>query len=97
MEPRRLDLGCSLKNIPIPSPATYSTRLIEKVESLIKRMRWKAFFFKKGENDDQSETEDHFGFKTRKCPPRIEELEPFEDDLLKMIEDVQFRNTTNDL
>ena len=97
MEPRRLDLGYSLKNIPIPSPGTYCTRLIEKVESLIKRMRWKAFFFKKGENDDQPETDDHFGFKTRKCPPRIEELEPFEDDLLKMIEDVQFRNTTNNL
>ena len=43
--PKRLDLGYSLKNIPLPSPDTYTARLIEKVEDLIKRMRWRAFFF----------------------------------------------------
>ena len=37
------------------------------------------------------------GFRTRKCPPRIEELEAFEDDLLKMIKDLWLRNTSNAL
>ena len=32
----------SVKNIPIPSKYAYKKRLIQKAESLIRRMRWKA-------------------------------------------------------
>ena len=96
--PKRLDLGYSLKNIPIPSPTAYTTRLIEKVEDLIKRMRWRAFFFLKNEQaEEEQDRKERFGFRTRKCPPRIEELEAFENDLLKIIEDLQFRKTSNEL
>ena len=35
------------------------------------------------------------GSKPEKCPPKIEELEAFEEDLLNMIETVQFRKTSN--
>ena len=99
--PNRFDLIYSLKIIPIPSRNEYSAWVIEKVESVIKRMRWRAFFFLKG---DETQTEDHpdsganehFGFKSRKCPPRVEELEAFEEDLLKMIESVQFRRVSDD-
>ena len=35
----------SLGNIPIPSADSYRKRLVEKVKSVIRRMRWKAFFF----------------------------------------------------
>ena len=85
--PKRLDLGYSLKNIPFPSPDTYTARLIEKVEDLIKRMRWRAFFFLRNDTaDDETEHREHFGFRTRKCPPKIQELEAFENDLLEMIE-----------
>ena len=34
-----------LKNIPIPSKTSYNLKLIEKIESVIKRRRWKAYFF----------------------------------------------------
>ena len=96
--PKSLDLGYSLKNIPIPSPATYTGKLIERTEDLIKRMRWRAFFFlKRDEETDGPETKETFGFRTRKCPPRVEDLEAFEDDLLRLIENVQFRKTKNDL
>ena len=102
--PKRFDINYSLKNIPIPSTTTYLTRLIEKVESVVKRMRWKAFFFLKGKEDDQADddvddqtrTSETFGFKTRKWPPKVEEMDKFEDDLLKMIERVQFRKVTDD-
>ena len=61
-------------------------------------MRWRAFFFlKRDEETDGPETKETFGFRTRKCPPRVEELEAFEDDLLRLIENVQFRKTKNDL
>ena len=63
----------SLKNIPIPDNTSYKLLLIEKIESFIKRIRWKAFFFlnnndkEKNQNNNISETQNHtesnFGFK----------------------------------
>ena len=35
----------SMKNIPVPSKKVYLKILIDKVELLIKGMRWKAVFF----------------------------------------------------
>ena len=35
----------SLKNIPVPSRTSYKLQLIDKIESVIKRMPWKAHFF----------------------------------------------------
>ena len=43
-----------MKNIPIPSRNTYIKKLIEKTESVIKRIRWKAFFFE--QNKDKNKT-----------------------------------------
>ena len=43
---RFLAIFCySMKNIPLPLKNAYLKRLIEKVESVLKRMRWKAFSF----------------------------------------------------
>ena len=102
----RVNFNYSTKNIPIPSRNSFKKRLIEKVESVIKRMRWKALFFMKDNDDSRREntetTQDaaeddncNFGFKSRKCPPQIKELIPFEDDMLQMIENLRFRNTSN--
>ena len=62
-------------------------------------MRWKAFSFLRNDDldSDDSESKETFGFRTRKCPPRVNELEAFEDDLLTMIENIDFRRTSNDL
>ena len=35
----------SLKNVPIPSKESYQLNLIDKIESLVKRMRWRAFYY----------------------------------------------------
>ena len=80
-----------MKNIPIPSKKLYLKTLIEKVELVIKRMRWKALLF---EQEDVPPTE-NFGFKTRKCPPQHKELANFEEELLNLIQKVSFKNTTN--
>lgn len=34
-----------MKNIPIPLHTSYKLQLIDKIETVIKRMRWKAHFF----------------------------------------------------
>ena len=40
----------SFINIPTPTKMSYQLALIEKVESVIKRKRWKAHFFLNGDN-----------------------------------------------
>ena len=40
-----IDFGYSMKNIPIHSKSSYLYKLIDKVEKVLKRMRWKALFF----------------------------------------------------
>ena len=86
----------STKNIPIPPKNSYLKSLIEKVENVIKRMRWKAFFFDRKEEDSSDVvTNNSFGFKSRECPPQNNELDKFEADLLDMVHNVKFRNVNN--
>ena len=86
----------STKNIPIPLRNSYLKSLIEKVESVIKRMRWKAFFFDRNEQDnDDAINNDNFGFKSRKCPPQNSELDKFEADLLDMVHNIKFRKVNH--
>ena len=61
-------------------------------ESALKRMRWRAFFFLRSEDEeDERGGGTHYGFNSRKCPPQIDELKAFEDDIAKMIERIAFR------
>ena len=90
---RQFRFEYSLKNIPIPSRDNYLRNLIEKVESVLKRMRWKAYFFLKGEKNQ--ENINHFGLSSNKTPPTILELKPFEEDVLKLLENIKFRDTKN--
>ncbi len=65
---RQFQFDYSLKNIPIPSQDAYLRNLIEKVENVLKRMRWKANFFPKG--DKISDQNNPLGFlPTKHVPP----------------------------
>ena len=46
--------------------------------------------------ENESEITFNYGFKTHKCPPQDKDLMEFEDDLQKMISNVQFRRVKND-
>lgn len=89
-----LQFDYSVKNIPIPPKDTYKIRLLEKVESVIKRMRWKALFFLNQKPDQQQSNK--FNLKWRICPPPIEELKPFEDDMFQIVENVKFKQVRNE-
>ena len=39
------EIKYSLKNIPIPPKVSYLSNLIDKIESLVKRMRWRGFYY----------------------------------------------------
>ena len=56
LEMEQIRFNYSMTNIPIPPKNAYLRKLIEKVENVIKRMRWKAFFF---EQDGEQDGENH--------------------------------------
>eukprot|EP00117_Sycon_ciliatum_P039764 scpid84717/ scgid29334/ len=95
--PRRVNLGYSLKNIPLSSHKEYTLRLIERTEQLIKRMRWRAIFYLSGDRKEDDQEGENFGFKTRKCPPQVDEMKKFEDDMYEMIGSVTYRSVHNEL
>ena len=39
------NVGYSMKNVPIPPKQRYLKSIMEKAESFITRLRWKAHFF----------------------------------------------------
>ena len=89
----KINFNYSLKNIPIPSPSTYKMKLIEKVGSVIKRMRWKAHFYLSGEKEENDDgnidtKKENYGFESRKCPQQCSELENFEEDLLEIVKNI---------
>ena len=61
----------SLKNIPIPSQRKYMKTLISKVESVVRRMRWKAFFYeRKTKPEEEEDFFFNYGFNTETGAPQ---------------------------
>ena len=83
----------SMKNIPLPSKNTYKAKLHVKVENVIKRMRWKSYFFHNPSASNQQTS--NFGLKSRKSPSHVYDLKPLENDLLEMLENIKFRHVSN--
>ena len=54
-------------------------------------MRWKAHFFLKGEKSQENTR--NFGLSSNKTPPTVLELKPFEEDVIKLLETIKFRDT----
>ena len=84
----KFDVTYSKKNIPLANHNEYRIQLISKVESLIKRMRWKTLQFL---GKLESTNKDTFGFRTRNCPPSVEELNDFESDMMALIHNIRFK------
>ena len=95
------DFRYPMKNIPLPSEDSYKYKLIAQTEQLLKQMRWKAFFFEKtvshnNSNDNTTiDNQNKYNLKSRRCPPQIEGLKNFENDLIKMIENFKFKNISD--
>ena len=83
----KLQLHYSPKNIPIPSERSYKLQLMDKIDQVIKGMRWKAFFYMNRSED----TQETYGLKSLNCPPKIKEMVPFEKDLWNLVNKSKFR------
>ena len=53
----KLNFNYLLKNIPTPSKSSYQLKAIEKIESVIKGVRSKAFIFLKDNNSNETARE----------------------------------------
>ena len=80
------------KNIPQPSKHEYKIKLIHKVESVIKRMRWKTLDFLGKLDSTRKET---YGFNSCECPPIVDELSDFENELMLPVKNIEFENVIN--
>ena len=91
----KVNLGYSIKNIPIPNERSYLLQLMEKIEAVIKRMRWKVIF---GSKDDESNKHlpETYRLKSDNCPAQVKELVPFENDLIQLVKNIKFRKIKND-
>ena len=77
------DFGYSTKNIPLASKSRYLQTLIDKTQSPIHWMRWKAFFLQN--HDTTSNDKETYSFKSKRPPPHVSALDKFEDNMLNMI------------
>ena len=89
------NFGYSLKNIPIPSKPNYLKCMIEKVESFVKRLRWKAFYFCKEKEKPENKPQNLFGFKSPTTPPQNGHLNSFENVLYNLIQSIEFKTVKN--
>ena len=78
------NLGYSLKNIIPIATKQHSKYMIDKVESFITRLRWKACFFEKPDQCN-SNNSTSFGFESNVTPPQSEKLTPFGNGLYDMV------------
>ena len=90
------NFGYSLKNIAIPTKRKYLKCMVEKVQSFIRRLKWKAYHFCKDDKQIEDVPVKNFGFKSLTTPPQNEYLNPFENNLYKLIGKVEFMNTKNE-
>ena len=82
----------SVKNIPLPSQNAYKKRLLEKVESLIRRMRNKVHYSNKECTSQRTNMVSNYGFKSNYAPPKSEYLNAFEEDVYEMVRNIEFTN-----
>ena len=83
----------SKKNIPIPSENEYKLKLTMKTENYLKRMRCKPLAFL---GKLKGSGKDNYGFKTAKSSSSVKELVPFENDMMDMIKNLEFKRGNNE-
>ena len=66
-------------------------KLIEKIESVVKRMRWRAHFVLQEKHESDIRQED-FGFKSKRTPPQCKHIKAFEREFLDIIPNIKLRS-----
>ena len=89
----QVNLGHSVKDIPVPNKKLYMQMMINSAERFIQNLRWRVIFSLNTNNKEEKNT---YGFKSTKTPPVVPELKPFEDEFIGVIKNIEFdENRTN--
>ena len=64
-------------------------KLIDKIESVVKRMRWRAHFFLQKKHESDIRRED-VGFKSKSTPTQCKHMQAFGNEFLDMIPNIKF-------
>ena len=78
----------------MPTKQHYLKSMIDKVESFIARLRWKAFFSKKPDHVNSNNLT-YFGFKPNVTSPQNEKRTPFKIGLYDMVQSLEFKSVIN--
>ena len=82
-----------MKNVSLPSQKEYLISLISSVETFVKNLRWRCFFFL---NPQAEPSKENYEFKSLRQAPKIKELQKLEDALYEMVKHVEFRKFSNE-
>ena len=85
----KIKLNYSLKDIPIPDDIC-QVKLTEKIESILKRMCWKAHFFL-NQSEKQNNVKTTYGFKSRLCLQQHPNVEVFDKNLFDIVKSIKLR------
>ena len=79
----QVNFQTSMKNIPLGGRREYVMQLSHSTAKVVKNMAWQALFILTAAQPERKET---FGFCSQKKKPIIEEMKPFEADLVASVE-----------
>ena len=86
----KFNFGYSTNNIPIVTERQYKLKPIEMIEAVIKRMRWKAFYFEQNDTHNHSKNI-YCGLASDNTPSPMKLLELCEKVLFKIVKKTKFR------
>ena len=86
----KLNLNYSSKYIPIPDNLSYQVKFIEKLESVLKIIRYKAHFFLK-QSKKQHNFKTTYDFKSRLYLQQHPNLDHFEKEIYDIVKSIKFR------
>ena len=89
----KVNLGYSLKNIPVPGKESYMKNMLNMIESFLRRVRWKAYWF--NQRDANPTAKETYGLNSENVPPTDDQLSGFENDIYEMANGIQFRRVQN--
>ena len=93
----KFNLDFSNKNILLPTEEQYKMQLLSKIETFIKRLRWRAINFSvEGENAVPYDDTINYGLRSPNCLHPVRELENFENDLFDLVNKIKFRKVNCD-
>ena len=89
----QVNLGYSMKNIPMPNHKIYLQMFINSMEKFSRNLDWRAHFFL---NPPSKTThKENFGFKSLAPSPYVKELKHFKEGLVNIVKDIKFENIHN--